>query len=198
MELCGLRQVGREPPMLTLYMAAIETDVQRSKFEDIYNEYRGLMFYAAYQILHSDQDAEDAVHLAFEKIIEILDKIETVKCPQTKSLVVTIVERKAIDLYRRKKRLVFLPLDEQIASPAAPTTVEAVSDRVSVAQAIAALPPKYRALLLLKYDSGYSDREIGQMLSMSAANVKKTIQRAKARLSQILEEQEEIDDTDHG
>lgn len=99
--------------MLMIYLAAIETDANKSKFETIYTEYRAIMFYVAKQILNNDQDSEDVVHQAFEKIIEIIDKIEVAKCPKTKSLVVTIVERKAIDLYRAQRRRVILPIDEE-------------------------------------------------------------------------------------
>ncbi len=183
--------------MLMIYLAAIETDAEKSKFEAIYMEYRALMFYVANQILNNDQDAEDVVHQAFEKIIAIVDEIESVKCPQTKSLVVTIVERKAIDLYRARRRRTTLPLDEESNSAFSPSGIETMPDRAGVAQAIASLPSKYRSLLLLKYDNGYSNQEIAQMLSMPAANVKKTIQRAKAKLRQLLEEQEVFPDADN-
>ena len=48
-----------------------------------------------------------------------------------------------------------------------------------------------RQLLLLKFDCGYSEKEIAQMLSMSRENVKKTIQRAKTKLTAILDELEQ-------
>ena len=47
-----------------------------------------------------------------------------------------------------------------------------------------------RELLLLKYDTGYSEKEIAQLLGMTEANVKKTIQRAKAKLQTLLDEME--------
>ena len=42
-------------------------------------------------------------------------------------------------------------------------------------------------LLLLKYDSGYSEQEIAEMCAMTKANVKKTIHRAKKKLEAILD-----------
>ena len=51
------------------------------------------------------------------------------------------------------------------------------------------LPARYRELLLLKYDSGYSEREIALMCSMTPANVKKTIHRAKKKLESLLEKE---------
>ena len=88
------------------------------------------------------------------------------------------------------ERRVVLPLDEENANLYSTSQIEVVPDKVSIAQAIAALSPKYRELLLLKYDNGYSDREIAQMLSITIANVRKTIQRAKGQLKRILDEQE--------
>ena len=60
----------------------------------------------------------------------------------------------------------------------------------AIAHAIASLPDRYRELLLLKYDTGYSEKEIAQLLGMTEANVKKTIQRAKAKLQTLLDEME--------
>ena len=53
---------------MLIYLQVIETEEDKSKFEDIYREYRGLMYYIAYRRLHHEQDAEDAVHHAFMKI----------------------------------------------------------------------------------------------------------------------------------
>ena len=55
---------------------------------------------------------------------------------------------------------------------------------------MATLPTRYRELLFLKYDNGYSEREIAVMCSMTEANVKKTVQRAKKKLESILNGQE--------
>ena len=49
---------------MLLYLQMLETPEEKSLFEQIYLEYRGLMYHVAYEILHNDQDAEDAVHQA--------------------------------------------------------------------------------------------------------------------------------------
>ena len=84
---------------MLIYMMMLETPEEKSKFEQLYLEYKGLMFHVAYEILHNEQDAEDAVHQAFVKIAENIKKIDDPICPKTHSYVVTIVENKAIDLY---------------------------------------------------------------------------------------------------
>lgn len=81
----------------------LESDEDKSKFEIMYTEYKNLMLYVANQILHDIQDSEDVVHQTFLKVIGILGKIEEPKCHKTRALLVTIVERTAIDLYRKRQ-----------------------------------------------------------------------------------------------
>lgn len=172
---------------MLLYLSVIENDKDRSKLEIIYQEYRDLMLYVANGILGDTNDSEDVVHQSFLKLIKIIHKIEEPRCHKTRALVVTVVERTAIDLYRRRQRVQTVPWDEEAISVSEPRTDEAV-DRLDLAAAIASLPPNYRQVLLLRYDSGFSCREIAGLLSMKEANVRKTIQRAKERLTELLGE----------
>lgn len=181
--------------MLLFYVSLIESDDNKTKFEIIYEEYRNLMFYVANQILGDTKDSEDIVHDAFLKLITIIDRIHDPKCPQTRNLVVTIVERTAIDLYRKRKRRQMVPLDEETINVPTSLDPESVIERSSIARAMAMLPTRYRELLLLKYDSGLSEKEISEVLSMTEANVHKTMQRAKKRLSAALEKEVITDDS---
>ena len=141
---------------MLIYLSMIETEEDKSRFEIVYHEYKSLMFYVANQILQNEHDAEDAVHQAFVKIAEHMEKISQPKCPQTRGFVVTIVERKAIDQYRaRKKQRTLLPDEEYINTPGV-DELEHLPERLVFAKAMAMLPTKYRELLLLKYDCGYT------------------------------------------
>ena len=175
---------------MLVFMQMLDTVEERSKFEQLFHSYRGLMFHVANQILNNEHDAEDAVQQAFFAILNHLDKISEIQCPQTRSFVVTIVERKAIDLYRAKNRSAVLPFDDEFINIQSSSETDVVSARTDLAKAMAMLPARYREVLLLKYDNGYSDEEISAMCSMTRANVKKTIQRAKKKLGSILEGQE--------
>ena len=175
---------------MLIYLQMLETPEEKSKFEQIYLEYRNLMFYVSKGILHNQQDAEDAVQEAFLKIIKIIDQIEDPKCPKTKNLTVMIVERTAIDLWRRQKKLQRVSMEEDDLELGSVKEIESVEHASTLALAMAALPAKYREVLRLRYDNGFSEAEIANILSMSLANVHKTIQRAKKKLEQTLEEQE--------
>ena len=168
---------------MLIYLQMIETEQDRSKFERIYLQYRNLMYHAAYSILHNEEDAEDAVHHAFVKVAENINKISEAVCPKTAAYVVTIVENKAIDLYRRKKKHPSVPLEQETIGLAIEYTGEN-----ELARCIAALPAVYRQVLMLKYYHGYSTKETAKLLSLSTANVSKIEQRAKAKLEILCRE----------
>lgn len=167
-----------------VYMMLIDSPEEQSKFEKVYLQYKGLMYYVAYDILGNEQDAEDAVHNAFVKIAENIQKIDKPICPKTKNFVVTIVEHKAIDLYRanRKRRTVEY-LDE-----VGGICVDG-QELHGLACCMAKLPPRYRQILLLKYHHGFTCREIAKQLDMTEANAIKLDQRAKNKLLKICEEE---------
>lgn len=174
---------------MVIFMEMIETQEERLLLEQVFRTYRNLMFHVANEILNNEHDAEDAVQQAFFAIMKNIKKISDVKCPKTRNFVVTIVERKSIDLYRAKQRNGVLPLDEYVNTPDG-SEMDAIADRAVLSKAIAMLPPKYRELILLKYDSGYSEHEIAAIFGMTRANVNKTLQRARRKLETILTGQE--------
>ena len=169
-----------------LYLAMIDSDADKSKFEILYSEYKNLMYYTANRILRNSSDAEDVVHQAFLKVIEILDTISSPRCHKTRALLVTITEHKAIDLYREKQRRNVLPLAEEYIGAAPAAEIERLAERDSLAAAIASLPPRYRSVLLLRYDCGYSNAEIvtsGPKASMTLAQTKSFQPLIKAKMT---------------
>jgi len=175
---------------LLFYLSLIETDADKRKFEIMYEKYKDLMFRIAQDILNNDHDAEDAVHHAFLNVIDVLPRVDNPVCSKTKALLSTIVENAAIDIYRKHKRQPLIPLDESYINSLSPSEADRFADRSEIAKAIAALPTRYRQVILLKYDQGYSHREIAGLLSMEEANVRKILQRAKEKLSGMLQEEE--------
>lgn len=162
---------------MLIYLEMIESEEDRTKFEQIYDIYQNLMFHVANHILCHEQDAEDAVHHAFLKIIDHMDKIESPTSPRTKSYVAIITESCAIDLLRRRRRTAVIPLEEETVGITA-----AYDGTDQLAQSILALPTRYRQVILLKYFHGYSLREIASMMGITYVAAVKLEQRAKKRL----------------
>ena len=172
---------------MLIYLQMIETDEEKSKFIQVYQAYRGLMYHTAFKLLGQEQGAEDAVHGAFVKVAENILKISDPVCPKTKAYVVTIVERQSIDILRRRSRRPTVPFDEEIGGLTAEDGLEnQVED--TLAQCILELPAKQRQVIWLKYYHGYKLHEIAGMMDISLAAAIKLDQRAKKKLEELYRE----------
>lgn len=166
---------------MLIYLQMIEADEDKSKLEQLYIKYRGLMYRIAYGFLHSEHDAEDAVHQAFLSIIENFKKISEVECQKTKAFCVIAVERKALTMIRNRKKIA----DEyEIELDGVEFPMPGDSD---LADAMARLSGRYREVILLRFYFGYTTKEIADILEISHAAVLKLIWRAKQALAKLLE-----------
>ena len=98
--------------MLMLYISMIDSPEEKRKFERIYLAHRQTMYYAAFRILKDVHEAEDAVHQAFLRIIDRLDKINDAECHKTRAYLVVITESAAIDIYRKRKQARIVSYEE--------------------------------------------------------------------------------------
>lgn len=172
---------------MLIYLALIETEEEKRKFERLYDNYKQTMYYAAYQILQDVHMSEDAVHQAFLRVIDHLDKIDEKDCHKTRGVLVIITKNIAIDIYRKNKRERTRSFDELEFAIA--DTAEQLDDTDEISRAIAKLPLNYLTVLTLKFSHGYTDAEIAQMLNISEANVRQRCFRAKKKLAEILKKE---------
>ena len=170
---------------MLIYLALIETEEDKRKFERVYLSYKQTMFYAAKRILKNEHTAEDAVHQAFLRVINHIEKISENDCHKTRAFLVVITEHIAIDIYRKQKRENTLSFDEleiYIADNSLPE-YEVLN---VVSSAIEKLPLNYSTVLRLKFSQGYNNSEIAQILDITEDNVRQRISRARKSLEQLL------------
>ncbi len=170
---------------MLLLLATIEDEIDRSKLETIYNEYASTMYFRAFSILQNKADAEDAVQESFIKIYKNLDKISDAISSRTKSLVIIIAERTAIDFYRKRKKLAETELDENI--PVFGYEGVYKGENRVIAE-ILKLSPKCREVLLLTSLYGYTFAQAGNLLDISEEAAKKASQRGKKKLELLCRE----------
>jgi len=170
---------------MLIYLQIIESEEDKHKFEVIYERYKDELFAIANNILHNEYDAEDAVHHGFMRLAENILKVGSPDCPKTRGYIVTIVENKAIDIYRAKQ-----------AHPTVLYSDETVGIQVeydganNLADCILKLPTRQRSIIILKYHHGYQLKEIAKMLGITYANALKIEYRAKERLKALCEEED--------
>ena len=174
--------------MLLFYLSMIDSPEDRAKFEALYEDYYKLLISVAYEILHNGQDAEDAVHHAYLKLIPNLGKINDVSCRQTVNFLVIMVRRICFDIYNENKKVIQIPYEDLSES-------DMVADDMEyheLLERVKALPDMYGDVLYLRYCEGFSVKEIAEILNITVGSAKKRLERAKQQLRILLKEQEAV------
>lgn len=169
---------------MIVYLQTLDDSSDKVKFEQLYLHYRDFMFQVAFRILQNKQDAEDAVHNAFLSIAKNIEKVGEPVGQRTQGYIYIISERKAIDLYRERRRKECNELNENQIGVSYPPP-----DEHDLVWCITQLPPRYRQTIILKYSHGYSVKEIADILGISHAAASKLDQRAKKKLEEICREE---------
>ena len=168
--------------MLVCYLQMLDTPEEKLRFEQIYLKYRSLMYHVADSILHNRQDAEDAVHNAFLRIIKHFKKIQHTSAQDLAPLVTVIARNEAISLQRKRKEEAPLEDWDGLDEP-----LEAVTDYHALVNIFTRLPRTYRAALEMKLLLGYSDGEIAAKLGLSKTAVSTRFNRGRRLLRDIAE-----------
>jgi RNA polymerase sigma-70 factor, ECF subfamily len=146
---------------------------------DVFGEYRNLLFSVAYRILGTAADAEDAVQDAWVK----WSSSDRSQVADPKAYLVRIVSNVAMDRLRsaqvRRETYVGPWLPEPILTDAV-STVD-LSDTVSMAMLVVleTLSPLERAVFVLKEAFGFSYGEIADAVERSEASVRQAAHRAR-------------------
>lgn len=172
------RARGVTGAVLSLYLAALESDGDKKQFRELYRRYHRVMERTALAVLHDPHDAEEAVQEAFLRVIENFSKIDEIPCKDLGGWLVIIVRNEAITILRRRR--CHLPLEEGWADFAGQSRdLPAYS---SMVQLFARLPDTYRAALEMKLVLGYSTAEIARRLGLTESAVNTRLSRGRALL----------------
>lgn len=159
-----------------------------TNFHELYKKYSQDVYRFAYWVCGNSQDAEDITSETFVRALTFTGEIrfETVK-----SYLLTIAKNLAYKKSKREKR--FVSLDEEIIeSDSRPA--QRVEDSASVRIAmrfIQTLPEVDRAALILRLQDDLPYEEIASVLSISIAAAKVKVHRARIKLTEYMQEQEE-------
>lgn len=179
--------------MLSFYLQAVETPEEKSLAEQLYINYRSLMYKTAYSVLRNPDDAEDAVQEAFVRAMKNLSKFHNACCPETKMFLIIIVRNAAVDIYNRNKKTAHGSIEEaEDFIPADYSVEDDFFDRYEterIAEMLLKLPEKDYEVLFLSVIQRLKPKETAKILNIPQSTVRKRKQRAKARLKQLLEKE---------
>ena len=161
-------------------------------FESLYHLHKRRVYSLCLRMTANTAAAEDLTQEAF---LQLFRKIGTFRGESAFS---TWLHRMAVNvvlMQLRKKGLPVVPLEENIEteeeSPRKEPGAEDIRlagsiDRLQLEQAIADLPPGYRAVFLLHDVQGYEHNEIAEMIGCSIGNSKSQLHKARMKLRDLL------------
>lgn len=184
--------------MLIYYLALLDTEEEKSKFRQIYEKHRQLIYHTSYSILKDSYASEDITHDVLMKLTRDIKKISEIDCPKTRRYLVIISRNLSLNhlqKYKREQYHDFFAEDEPYSFVDTATDVEETIERKSdvelLKEWILTLPEQSIHVLSLRYDQGLSPRQIADRLEISLHNVYKIIQRAKQNLTERMEKNHE-------
>lgn len=185
-----LRKSYSGDKMISMYMAMISESEEQDKFREIYLTYRNIMYNTANKILHDEGLSEDAVHNAFLKIINNIDKIGEANDKKTRNFLVIIAKNEAIRIYNSKREIPDSEFVEETIEDSIDIEFEFDKKEYKkiIFDLIRTMDRKYSEPLLMKFFYNYTDLEIADFLGITVDNAKVRIYRGKNKLKELLKE----------
>lgn len=155
-------------------------------YNECVTQYADNLFRFIVKNIRHEEDAKDIVQTAFEKLWKNREQIINEK---SKSYLFTVAYHQMIDHIRKNKRILLqedFKQDIKIEYQQNRTTKDAITN------ALYKLNDVQRSLITLKDYEGYSYDEIGEVMQLSASQVKVYLHRARLALRDYIVKPENI------
>lgn len=181
--------------MITLFLAALDTEDKKSKFERVYNKYIRFVMYLILRKIPDKEAAEDIAGDVFEALAVHIDKVGDIESNKTKAFISVITNNRITDVLRKEKST--LSLDDIKCEPISDADVFERVYVSDIVEQIKNMPEAHRDILILKVYNGLSAKEIAKIYSISQSAARKRVERARqCLLSRLYERGVENDRTE--
>jgi len=160
--------------------------VDQAAYQEFVRAKAGHLFRTAYFICGNWHDAQDLVQTSLAKMYVSWDRIE--RLDNAEAYARTVMLRTYLS-HRRLKRSGELPVEELGTAQA---TSEDQDLRLTLVSALRQLPPRNRAVVVLRYLEGHSNEEIARITGTTVAAVKSRNTRSLAQLRDLLGEDRDV------
>lgn len=157
--------------------------LERAEFERLFRECAGDVHGYAISLLRDDAAAEDVTALAFERAYRSRARLDR-RRGTPRAWLFAIARNAALDELRRRKRqpLDARPADASGADAASVEAIERVERGAALQQALLALAPREREIVLLKFHGALTNAELARVLGITESNAGTRLHRALLKL----------------
>jgi RNA polymerase sigma-70 factor (ECF subfamily) len=172
----------------TLIARALAGD--QSGYQQLYEHFAAGLYRLCYGLLLNRQDAEDVAQEAFVYAFKNLKRFDPTRAA-FKTWLYTIAVSRCRNMYRRKRHpLLDLAEFFHLAAPRSETPEAALAHRNArdaVSEALAALSPRLREALVLRYGHSLTYREIADMMGCPQKTAESRVRLAHDKLREKLQ-----------
>jgi len=173
--------------MLAMYMALIDEESDKEKFERLYNTYKEMMNKIAMSILHNRALVDETVQDCFLKLAEIIKEVPDVPSKSSKAMIITMVKNKARNNLKAEHYDREEILEESEISDKVINDILSNIGYEELVKKIDNLEPQYRDVLVLRILEEFSVGEVAEMLGLPYRTVKTRLLRGRKILKDKLE-----------
>ena len=175
--------------MILVFTFATESEAR--KFEYLYAKYKSLLYYKAWEILHDQMLAEDALSETMIRVYKNMEKIGDPDSPQSAAFLTTITRNVSLTILKRQTtRNIYVDAEEPDEEMADAYDLEdSVFDKISeerLCLIIGQLDEESRNIFVLKYAYDLSHREIAAQMGINENNVTVRIHRTRKKLAALV------------
>jgi RNA polymerase sigma-70 factor (ECF subfamily) len=181
-----MSRIDPEPEEVSaLVHRAIAGDV--SAFEQIVVRYERRVLTLAWRLLGRSEDAQDASQEVFLRAFKYLHRFDRGK--RFEPWLITMTVNVCRDLRRKRPYHTDLPIEPDLlrASGDPHSDLSSEEQKKMIHAALAELPEKERAAVVLRDIEGFATAEVAEMLGSSEATVRSQISTARLKIKKVIE-----------
>ena len=178
--------------MLTFYLTMLDNEADKADFEEIYNNYANDIYRRAYNILHSEEDAEDAMQDTWQYVYEHISFFHNMENGRKKAYIIGIAKNKALIILQKKRKeaMMLCDIDEVseigIIDDSELYNICDSCNEAVIKECIEMLGEIYRDVLLYYYFHDYTLKEIANLMNLKETTVGSRLTRGREKLCQLL------------
>lgn len=153
-------------------------------FAVLVRKYQGAVFRQAYAMVGDRMAAEDVAQDAFIKAFYSLNKLENEYA--FSSWLTKIVSHACYDYLKKANKRKSASLDDNATAALHENPIEKTQMRLNLREAMKALSPDHREVIVLRDIQGFSYKEIAEILQIPVGTVKSRISVARLELKEEL------------
>lgn len=93
---------------MIIIILGVISDEEKDLVNEIFSKLNVQMYNVSYKILENKYDVEEALSETFLKIMQNIDKISALPCPQIDPYCVKILKNETINIIRRRSKIVYI------------------------------------------------------------------------------------------